>query len=433
MFQSSSPKTVVSSYVRTPFCKVFSDLSDVPAVELARTVISEVVERIDVDPERIDEVILGNGGQPHDAANISRVVSIKAGVPESVPAFTVQRNCASGMEAVGQGLMKINSGRADLVVCGGVESMSNYPMLYNKEAQDVFQEIQTSKSTFNMIKSATKVRPSHFKPVAALRAGLTDPTCGLNMGETAEVLAREWEISREEQDRFALKSHGKTTEAWEEERLSEEVIPVYDPDSFDTYVEKDNIFRPEQSMEALGKLPPAFEEGSGRVTPGNASPITDGAAAMVLAEESFARENDLDRMGYVEDYQVAGLDPKRMGLGPAHSTAKLLDQNNLELNEFDLIEMNEAFAAQMIANKKAFQDESFAREKLNRDEPLGKIPEEKLNVNGGAIAIGHPIGATGTRLVGTLLNSMNRRDVSRGLATLCIGGGQGGAMSLRRS
>lgn len=437
MFRSSVPQPVVSNYVRTPFCKAQTSLSDVPAVELAKTAVSEVVDRLPVTADRIDEVVLGCAGEPHDAANIARVAAIEAGIPESVPAFTVQRNCASGMEAIGQAFTKITSGRAKLVVCGGVESMSNYPLLYSEEAQDIYQEVFTSKSPMEMVKAGSKFRPRHFmKPVVSLLEGMTDPTCGLNMGETAEVLASEWDVSREEQDRFALRSHQKAANAWESGRLEDEVIPVYDPDSYEQAVEKDNVVRPDQSMEALEKLSPVphfFDGDTGTVTPGNASPVTDGAAAMVLVAEEFAEKHDFDRLGSVEDYQVAGLDPKRMGLGPAYATNKLMKENNWSINEFDLIEMNEAFAAQMLANFKAFKSESFAREHLGRDEPLGEISHEKLNVNGGAIALGHPIGATGTRLVGTLLKEMNRRDVKHGLSTLCIGGGQGAAMSLRRS
>ncbi len=432
MFGGSTPEPVISNYLRTPFCKMDTKLSEVGAVELGRTVVSELLERLDHDPEVVDEVIIGNAGQPHDAANISRVISIEAGVPESVPAYTVQRNCASGMEAIGAAARKVSVGEADLIIAGGTESMSEYPLLFPEEAQQKFKDFSRSKSTWDTIKTAASFRPGDFSPVVGLEEGLTDPTCDMNMGETAEVLAREFDISREEQDAFALESHQRTTAAWEEGRLEEEVIPVYVPPEYEESVEKDNIFRPEQSMEALSGLDPVFDQEFGTVTPGNSSPLTDGAAGVVVASREKADELDLDVMGRMLNYQVAGLDPKRMGLGPSYATGKLLQRTDHALPEFDLIEMNEAFAAQMIANFETFEDEEFARDELGREEPIGAINRDILNVNGGAISIGHPIGATGTRLVGTLLMELRRREENLGLATLCIGGGQGAAMALER-
>lgn len=223
-------------------------------------------------------------------------------------------------------------------------------------------------------------------------------------------LVREWDITREEQDRFALSSHRRTTEAWKEGRLEEEVIPVFLPPDYDEVVERYNIFRPEQSMEDPGKLDPVFDREFGTVTPGNSSSLTDGAAVMLLAGRKTARRFDPDVMGTIGPNVNPGLDPKRKGLGPSYATAKLLRRTEGDLSDFDLIEMNEAFAAQMIANFQAFEEPQFAKEELGRKEPLGSIDRDVLNVNGGAISIGHPIGATGTRLTGTLLKELNRRD-----------------------
>jgi len=421
----------LTDYVRTPFCKMDTALAEVGAVELGRLVVSELLQRIPVDPDRVDEVIVGNAGQPHDAANIARVIAVEAGVPERVPAYTVQRNCASGMEAIGAAARKIRAGEADLIIAGGTESMSGYPLLFPDEAKKKFKKMKRAKSTWETIKTAAGFRFGDFSPVVGLETGLTDPTCDMNMGETAEVLAREWDVSREEQDQYALQSHERTTRAWDEKRLDEEVLPVFLPPDYEEAIEQDNVFRPEQSMDALSDLDPVFDRETGSVTPGNASPLTDGAAGVVVASPDLADELTEDPLGEVTCYETAGLDPSRMGLGPSYATAGLLDRTEKDLDAFDLIEMNEAFAAQMIANFRAFEDETFAQEELGRNRALGELDQSILNVNGGAISIGHPIGATGTRMVGTLLTELNRRGDDRGLATLCVGGGQGAAMSVR--
>jgi acetyl-CoA C-acetyltransferase/acetyl-CoA acyltransferase len=431
MFGSAEQPPILLDYVRTPFCKMDTALADVGAVELGRTVVSELAQRLPVSPDAVDEVIMGNAGQPHDAANIARVIAVEANLPEHVPAYTVQRNCASGMEAVGAAARKVRTGEADLIIAGGTESMSQYPLLFPEKAQKKFKRMSRSKSTWETVCAVTDFRPGDFSPVVALESGLTDPTCDLNMGETAEVLAREWDISRQEQDEYALRSHQRTTAAWEEGRLEEEVIPVFTPPDYEEVIEQDNIFRPEQSLDALSKLDPVFDPETGTITPGNSSPLTDGAAATIVASPDLVNEWKREPLGEILNYQTAGLDPKRMGLGPAYATSKLLDETGTALSDFDLIEMNEAFSAQMIANFQAFRDEEFARQELGHDEPLGEIDHEILNVNGGAISIGHPIGTTGTRLVGTILKELDRRDDDLGLSTLCVGGGQGAAMALR--
>ncbi len=431
MFGSAEQHPILLDYVRTPFCKMDTALAEVGAVELGRTVVAEIAQRLPVSTEAVDEVIMGNAGQPHDAANIARVIAVEANLPEHIPAYTVQRNCASGMEAVGAAARKVRSGEADLIIAGGTESMSQYPLLFPEKARKKFKRMSRSKSTWETVRAVTDFRPGDFSPVVALEMGLTDPTCDLNMGETAELLAREWDISRQEQDEFALRSHRRTTEAWEEDRLDDEVIPVFKPPDYDEVVEQDNLFRPEQSLDALSKLDPVFDRETGTITPGNSSPLTDGAAATIVASPELVDQWERDPLGELLSYQTAGLDPKRMGLGPAFATSKLLDATDMTLSEFDMIEMNEAFSAQMIANFRAFRDEEFARKELGRDEPIGEIDHEILNVNGGAISIGHPIGTTGTRLVGTVLKELNRRNEELGLSTLCVGGGQGAAMALR--
>jgi acetyl-CoA C-acetyltransferase/acetyl-CoA acyltransferase len=263
-----------------------------------------------------------------------------------------------------------------------------------------------------------------------MELGLTDPICGLIMGSTAEVLARDFHITRTQQDKFALESHQKATAALKEGRLAEEIIPVPVAPRYESVQEHDNGPRFEQSMEALAKLRPYFEKLTGTVTAGNSSQITDGAAATLLMRESRAKELGLEPLGYLREFAYAGLEAKRMGLGPVYAASKVLDKTGLGISDFDLFEINEAFAAQVIANEIAFGSKQFAQEKLGRSDALGEIPHDLLNVNGGAIALGHPVGATGTRLVITTLKELRRRQKNRGLATLCIGGGQGAALVL---
>jgi acetyl-CoA acetyltransferase family protein len=283
------------------------------------------------------------------------------------------------------------------------------------------------------IRLACSFRLRYLKPVIGVVQGLTDPVCGLNMGQTAEVLSREFHITRSEQDAFALQSHERALAAIREDRLAEEIQPVPIPPRFDTMHEVDSGPREGQSIEALQKLRPYFDRHNGTVTVGNACPLTDGAAAVVMMSESAARARGLEPLGYLRDYAYAGLDPSRMGLGPVFATAKVLEQVGLTLADMDLIELNEAFAAQVLACARAFESDAFAKTYLGRDTALGTLDLERVNVNGGAIALGHPVGTTGTRLVLTLLREMKRRGVDRGLATLCIGGGQGAALILERT
>ncbi len=418
--------------IRTPFVKFNTALEDLPAADLAMHVLREVIERTEVDVETIDHVILGNGAIPADAPNIARVAALKAGIPQHVPAYTVQRNCASGMQSISDAAMMIGAGHADVIIVGGVESMSNIPFLFRKSAQKKFTHLSRSKSLGEKVKSIFSFRPGDFSPVIGIQEGLTDNYCGLNMGETAEVLAKEHHISREEQDEFALMSHKRTTTAWEEGRFDDEVMAIYQPENKPDVVEKDNGHRPNQSMEALAKLKPVFDSEHGSVTPGNSSQITDGASAVVLMSEEKAASLGYNPQAFVRSWGYAGNNPRTMGLGPSYATPIALDRGNISFSDIQLIEINEAFAAQVIANEKMFTSQKFAEDQLNRSEPIGEINRDILNVNGGAIALGHPIGASGNRIVLTLMKEMTRRDLQYGLATLCIGGGQGGAMILER-
>ncbi len=425
-------EVVIVAGVRTPFVKSGTLLGRVHPAELGRIVVREAIERSEIDPVEIDEVVVGNIAGPADSANIARVIALMAKVPQHVPAFTVNRNCASGLESVVEAAYRIRSGDADVVVAGAVESMSSIPLFFTEESQRIWTRIARARSAPSRMAAFAGFRPRHFKPVVGLVKGLTDPISGLNMGETAEVLARDFQLGREVQDRFALRSHQLAAAAWSEGRMQQEVIPVPIAPRFEKAADRDNGIREGQSMEALTKLKPVFDRKYGTVTAGNSSQITDGAAALVLASAERARQLGLPVLGKLVSWGFAGCDPARMGLGPVVSTPIALRRAGLTMDRIGLIEINEAFAAQVLACYEAFDSRQFCERYLGTG-PVGTPDPERVNVNGGAIALGHPVGATGGRLVLTLLMEMRRRNVEFGLATLCVGGGQGGALVVQQA
>ena len=418
--------------VRTPMAKAFTDLASVNAVDLGTHAVTNVIERATKklgmgETLDVEEVVMGNVSGPPDAANLARVIALSAGISEQRIAHTVNRNCASGMESIISAWDAIRSGRADIVVSGGTESMSQIPLLFRPDAARLWMQLARSKTFGQKLKTLASFRPRHFKPVVGVQLGLTDPVSGLNMGETAEVLAKEFSISRAEQDAFALMSHQRGSKARERCFLSGEIAEISRPNG--RVISKDNGPRDGQSLEQLGKLKPIFDS-AGTVTAGNSCPLTDGAAAMVLTDTENAKRFR-EPLGYITGYAIAGCAPHRMGLGPVYATAKLLRQTGRSMQDFDLIELNEAFAAQVIACERAASSKSFAQKELGRTDPLGDFDRDRMNIHGGAIALGHPVGMTGTRLIMTLLRSLRESGKQRGLATLCVGGGQGVAMSVQ--
>jgi acetyl-CoA acetyltransferase family protein len=379
---------------------------------------------------------------PVDATNPARVSALWAGVPHHVPALTVQRNCASGLEAVADAANRIsrlrlraNSAHAPLVLAGGCESMSTIPLLFPNETLTPMARMLRAKGLWEKTTAMATLRPRHFKPIAGLEVGLTDPTCDMIMGKTAELLASEFGISRREQDEFALRSHLKAAEAQKAGRFNDEICPVFVPPGKSGFeaVTEDVGPRAGQTIDALGKLKPIFDRRDGTVTVGNACQVTDGAVALLVSDAEQAEAEGMEVLGYVSAYAAVGLDPARMGLGPVFAIDKLLKETGLSLGDVPLVEINEAFAAQVLACVKAMASDSFCREHLGRDGAIGELDMDRLNVNGGAIALGHPVGATGARLVLTLLHEMKRRNVDRAIAALCVGGGQGAAMLLERN
>lgn len=425
--------------IRTPFVKAGTVFKDLPAYELGRVVVSELLVRTGIDKNAIDEVILGCVAQPAEAANVARVIALNAGIPARIPARTVHRNCASGMESITSAYEQMIAGRGEVFIVGGAESMSNTPLLFPKSAAEKFAALQKAKSVGEKLKVLANFRPADFRPQVGVLLGLTDPVCGLIMGETAEELAKEFHIPREEQDKFALRSHQKATAA--REKLREEIMTVYLDSSMASrngdgkvprHITDDNGVRDNQTMEALTRLRPIFDRKYGTVTAGNSSQITDGAVALLVMSEAKAKALGYKPLGYLTHYSYAGLDPKRMGLGPAYAIPLALKKAGKKLRDMQLIEINEAFAVQVMACEKLLASKKFAKEHLNQDDPVGELDPGKLNVNGGAVALGHPLGATGARLVLTLLKELQRRNLEIGIASLCVGGGQGAALILTR-
>ena len=415
--------------VRTPFAKAGGPFRRVPVYELGRVAVGELIARTGTDPAMLDEVTLGNCAMPAEAANSARVTALRAGVPESVPAATVHRNCASGMESVAEALYRIHAGDQKLVVAGGMESMSQIPLQYPYDYGVWLEGLMRAKSPLQKLGAFTRFQPRFLTPRIALAEGLTDLVCGLNMGQTAEVLAQEFRISREQQDAFALQSHVRAVAA--REKLREEIAPVFAAPTYEA-VRDDVGPREGQTIEALAKLKPYFDRRNGTVTVGNSCQVTDGAVALLLADDATAMAGPSPPLGRIRSFAFAGLSPRRMGLGPVFAASKALERAGLTLADIELFEINEAFAAQVLACLQASKSDAFAHAELGRDRALGEIPTERLNVNGGAIALGHPVGASGARLLLTLLHEMRRRDLKRGLAALCVGGGQGAAFVVER-
>ena len=428
-----SGRAAIVAGVRTPIAKAGTVLHNVHVTDLARATFQEVLYRAGLRADQLDEVILGNVVLPADAANPARVSALWAGVPHQVPALTVQRNCASGVEAVADAAGRIKAG-ARIILAGGAESMSTIPLLFPNETLAPMTRLARARNLWQKSSAAASLRPRHFRPVIGLELGLTDPTCGMIMGKTAELLASEFGITRREQDEFALRSHQRATAAIQSGRFKEEICPVHAPGSGQAFepVTEDNGPRANQTLEALAKLKPIFDRRDGSVTVGNSCQVSDGAAAMLVTDPEYARAEGLDVLGYVRSYAAVGLDPARMGLGPVYAIDKLLKQTGLSLSDVPIIEINEAFAAQVLACLKAMASTRFSREHLDRADAIGELDPDRLNVNGGAIALGHPVGATGARLVLTLLLEMRRRDLELGIAALCVGGGQGAAILLER-
>ena len=434
MSAPEGPSIVLAAGLRSPWARAGGALRREDAGHLGARVARELLARTGVDPVELDEVITGSVGPPHDQANLSRVIALRAGVPRHVPARTVARNCASGIEAVTQAVTEIRAGQGDLFLCLGVEVMSAYPLIMGRKLTGFFERMMKARSVPAKLAALASFRPSMLAPRVALLEGLRDPITDLLMGQTAEVLARDFGITRDQADQFANESHRRARLARDRGRFEPEIVPVapLGAKSGADLVSKDDGIRDDQTVEALGRLKPYFEKPDGSVTVGNSCGITDGAAALLVTTEERARSLGLEPLARIRASAWAGLDPARMGLGPVFASNLALQRAGCSLGDMGVVELNEAFAAQVLDCREAFGSAAFAKEHLGRDEALGDLEPERLNPNGGAIALGHPVGATGARLLLTVAHELRAGDHELGLATLCIGGGQGGAVVLER-
>jgi acetyl-CoA C-acetyltransferase len=415
---------------RTPFLKSKNRPGPFAAGDLATQAGRTLLVRQRFAPDELDEVILGCAAPSVDEVNIGRVAALRMGCGQKVPGWTVMRNCASGMQALDSGISNILAGRSNLVLAGGVDALSRAPLLYSDKMVLWFSELASARSAGQRMSAFGRLPvKALLSPVIGIMKGLTDPMVGLLMGQTAENLAYRFGITREQMDAFSVQSHLKVAKAQDEGRLAPgggEVEALYDANG-NTYPLDDGVRR-DASMQNLAKLKPFFDRKYGNVTPGNSSQITDGAAWLILASETAVQKHGLEPIGRIVDSQWAGLDPAQMGLGPVHAATPILKRHGLGLNDLDYWEINEAFAAQVLGCLAAWKDAKYCREELGLEGALGALDEEKLNVDGGAIALGHPVGASGARIVLHLLKTLKRNNAKRGIASICIGGGLGGAM-----
>ena len=434
MPSKESNPVVIAAGLRTPWARAGGAFQKEDAAHLGARVARELIARTGVDPAEFDEVIAGSVGPPHDQANVGRILALRAGVPWQVPARSVQRNCASGLEAVTTAIASIRAGEGELYLCVGVEVMSAYPLLMGPRITSMFARLARAKSLGARLAALSSFRPSFLSPRIALVEGLTDPTTGLVMGRTAELLARDFGLSRADLDAYACESHRRAHAARARGRLAAEIMPhlALGAREGGHALDADDSIRDEQSPEKLGKLRPYFERPDGVVTVGNSCGVTDGACALIITREARARELGLEPLARVRGYAYAGLDPARMGLGPVFATAKVCEQTGTALSDFGAVELNEAFAAQVLGCCRAWESDAFAREHFGVAKAFGTVDPSRLNPNGGAIALGHPIGATGARLILTAAHELRAGDHELTLATLCIGGGQGAAVVLER-
>ncbi len=410
---------------RTPFLKARGKPGPFTASDLGVYACRELLARQPFKASDLDEVVTGCVMPSEKEANISRYISLRLGCGETTPAWTVQRNCASGLQALDNAMQDIACGRHDLVLAGGTEAMSHAPLLFNKAMVEWLAKWYAAKGTGNKLALLPKFRLSYFAPVVALLSGLTDNLINVSMGQTAENLAYRFNITREEMDAFAVRSHQRLADAQDAEYF-QEITTLYD--HYGKFYQADDGLRRDSSVEKLATLKPFFDRKFGMVTAANSSQVTDGAAFLILASEEAVNKYNLNVMARIVDVNWAGLAPAEMGLGPVHAITPMLQRQQLAKDDIDYWEINEAFAAQVIGCLRAWEDAEYCQQHFGMSQAFGKLDEERLNIDGGGISMGHPVGASGARIVLHLLHVLRRKQAKYGVASLCIGGGQGGAM-----
>jgi acetyl-CoA acyltransferase len=424
------PRVAVIRGVRTPFAKSGTHYAQLSALDLGKLAVTELMHRSGIDPGDVQELVFGNVIPSVKAPNIAREIILGTGLPRKIPGYTVGKACASANQAITSAADMISRGYADTVIAGGAESLSDIPILFSKNFSDALVSASKQKSLGGKLGSFSKIRPKDLAPDAP---AIAESTTGLTMGESAEKMAKENNISREAQDRFALQSHTRAAEATAGGRFKDEVMTVLQPPSYENVIETDNLIRGDTTLEALSKLRPVFDRKYGTITAGNASPLTDGASAVLLMSEDKAKAAGLKPIGFIRSYAYAATDPNDQLLqGPVFALPIALERAKVKLEDIGVIEMHEAFAAQVLSNIQWLGSKKIAQEKLGRSEPVGEIDPEKINPNGGSIAIGHPFGATGARIVTTVCNELQRTGQQYGLVTVCAAGGIGVAMVLER-
>jgi acetyl-CoA acyltransferase len=415
--------------VRTPFARSGTVFGDVPAVALARHAAKELLYRAEIDGRAIDQVIFGQVITSVLAPNVAREVSLLPQLPPSVPAYSLNRACASSAQAVQNAATEIMHGHADVVIAGGVESLSDIPILHSKRFSRILVEASKAKSLGQRLAAFSRARPRDLVPVSP---AIAEPSTGESMGQSAEKMAKENGISREDQDRVALQSHARAAAATADGRLTAEIVPWLGGRNLDEITTTDNGIRTDTSLEALAKLKPVFDRRYGSVTAGNSSPLTDGASAVLLMAEEKAEALGYEPLAFVRSWAVAAVDPGwQLLMGPAFAVPKALERAGIGWAELGLVEIHEAFAAQVLSNVQAWGSRAWA-ERLGLPGPVGEVDWSRTNVMGGSIAIGHPFAATGARIITSLANEMKRRDVEFGLVSICAQGGMGYAMVLER-
>ena len=415
---------------RTPFLKARNRPGPFAASDLAVAAGRALLLRQPFAPADLDEVILGCAAPAPDEVNIGRVAALRMGCGQKVPAWTVMRNCASGMQAIDSAIAQIRAGRSNLVLAGGVDALSRAPLLFSDAMVVWLANWYAAKTVGQRAALVAKFRPQYLAPVIGLMKGLTDPIVGLLMGQTAENLAYRFGITREEMDAYAAESHRRVLAAQRDGRFARELVPLYDR-AGRLHAADDGV-REDSTPANLAKLRPFFDRKYGNVTAGNSSQVTDGGAWLVVASERAVEKHGLVPRGRIVDAEWAGLDPAQMGLGPVHAATPILERQGLKPDDLDAWEINEAFAAQVLACLRAWESDEYCRTELGLPGAMGPIDPAKLNADGGAIALGHPVGASGARIVLHVLERLERTGGRRGMATICIGGGLGGAMLVER-
>ena len=425
--KNGARRVAVVAGLRTPFAKSGSAYKDLTALDLGKLVVAELLQRAELDPKEVQQVVYGQVVPSLSAPNIAREIVLGTGMPRGIEAFSVSRACATGYQSAVNVAEAILAGTIDCGVAGGADSTSDVPISVSKKLAEALVAASRARSLGERVRSFAGLSPKDLLPVPP---ALKEPSTGLTMGESAEKMAKENGISRRAQDELAHRSHSLAAAAWTDGRFEKEVMKVYAPPSFEAFAE-DNLVRKDSSLEAYEKLRPAFDRKHGTITPGSSSPLTDGASALVLMSEDKAKAGGFDVLGFIRSYAFAALDPaEQMLMGPSYAAPLALDRAGIKLKDLDLVDMHEAFAAQVLSNVQAFESDEFARQKLGRSKRMGEVDWDKFNVCGGSIAIGHPFAATGARQITQTLNELARRGGNLALCTACAAGGLGAAMVL---